>query len=233
MKSTESSPPRRITDLIEQKERGGSVTCFPAFEILPVDFLHRKNPYKAYIFLCRFSGEIDGKAYSFRKCYARGCPHNQCVHVSQAILIANRYLQRDYSRLAKAAIEVGDQLFTLEEMILKFDGYKQEQDTTLTLEDYIEMSKSGSKVNISINLEYVPAVEHFANHTNSQTFLTADFTVTADNKKHSFQRCLSCYQTDRENEENALQMEVANARLKVLYQILTKNSVNYTEIFFQ
>ncbi|MFH0783742.1 MAG: hypothetical protein V2B20_17550 [Pseudomonadota bacterium] len=233
MKSTKSSSPRRITNLIEQKERGRTVTCFPAFEILPVDFLHRKNSYKAYIFLCRFTGEIDGNAYSFRKCYARGCPHNQCVHVSQAVLIANRYLQRDYNRLAKADIEVGGQLFTLEEMILKFDGYKQEQDTTLTLEDYIEMSKGGAKVDMSINLEYVPAVEHFANHTNSQTFLAADFAVTADNKKHSFQRCLSCYQTDKENEEKALQMEVANARLKVLYQILTMNSVNYAEIFFQ
>ncbi len=234
MKNTEEAYlPRRITDLITQKTKGRTVTCFPAFEILPVDFLHRKHPYKAYVFLCRFEGEIDGKAYSFRKCYARGCPHNKCVHVSQAILIANRYLQRDYSRLANADIETAGQLFTLEEMLLKFDDYKEEQVTMLTLEDYIEMSGGGSKVSISINLEYVPAVEHFANHKNSQTFLNADFIVTADNKEQSFQRCLSCFQTDRENEEKARQVEVANARLTGLYQIMAKNAVDYSEIFFK
>jgi hypothetical protein len=227
-----SYPPRRITDLIEHKKQDRAVTCFPSFEILPVDFLHRENPYKAYIFLCRFNGEVDGKTYSFRKCYARGCPHNQCVHVAQAVLIANRYLQRDYSRLARAGIQVGEQLFTLEEMLLKLDSYKHEQGSTLTLEEYTEMSKAGTQVELSINLEYVPAVEHFSNHKNSQTFLTADFTVTVDNQKHNLQRCLSCFQTDREKEEKPPQIEVANARLKALYQILSKSAVKYTENFF-
>jgi hypothetical protein len=233
MKNTDLSPlPRRITDLIEQKKQGRAVTCFPSFEILPVDFFHRENPYKAFIFLCRFNGDVDGKTYSFRKCYARGCPHNQCVHVSQAVLIANRYLQRDFSRLAQAGIPVNEQLFTLEEMILKFDDYKHEQGPTLTLEEYLELAKSGTQVELGVNLEYVPAVEHFSNHKNSQTFLTADFSVTVDNEKHSFQRCLSCFQTDKEKEEKALQIEVANARLKVLYQILSKSSVKHTETFF-
>ena len=233
MKNMEAShPPRRITDLIDLKKQGQSVSCLPSFEILPVDFLHRENPYKAFIFLCRFNGETDGKTYSFRKCYARGCPHNQCVHVSQAVLIANKYLQRDYSRLAQAGIHVNERLFTLEEMILKFDGYKQEQGAALTLEEYIDLSQGGTKVEMSINLEYVPAVEHFANHKNSQTFLTADFTVTTDSRKQSFQRCLSCFQTDREKEEKALQVEVANARLKALYQILKKSAVRYDERFF-
>jgi hypothetical protein len=233
MKNTDLSPlPRRITDLIEQKKQGRAVTCFPSFEILPVDFFHRENPYKAFIFLCRFNGDVDGKTYSFRKCYARGCPHNQCVHVSQAVLIANRYLQRDFSRLAQAGIPVNEQLFTLEEMILKFDDYKHEQGPTLTLEEYLELAKSGTQVELGVNLEYVPAVEHFSNHKNSQTFLTADFSVTVDNEKHSFQRCLSCFQTDKEKEEKALQVEVANARLKVLYQILSKSSVKHTETFF-
>ncbi len=67
---------------------------------------------------------------------------------------------------------------------------------------------------------------------NSQTFLTADFTVTAADKKYTFQRCLSCYQTDREREEKAVGVDVANARLQVLYQELVRNSVNHTEVFF-
>ena len=229
----ESHSPRRITDLVKQKEMGRTVTCLPVFEILPVDFFHRKNPYKAYVFLCRFNGEVDGKPYSFRKCYARGCPENQCSHVSRAIMIANRYLQRDYSRLAKAEISVDQRLFTLEDMLVKYDGYQQEHDTALTLEDCIQMSEDGVNVNLAVDLEYVPAVEHFSNYQNSQTFLTADFTVTAADKEYTFQRCLSCYQTDREQEEKAIGVEVANARLKVLYQELAGNSVNHTEVFFE
>jgi hypothetical protein len=224
--------PRRITDLIEHKGSGRTVTCLPSFEILPVDFLHRKNPYKAYIFLCRFNGEIDEETYSFRKCYARGCPENQCSHVSRAIMIANRYLQRDYSRLEKAGIKVDHRLFSLEDMLVKYDGYQQEHDTSLALEDCIQMSEGGTKVGLSVDLEYVPAVEHFSNYENSQTFLTADFIVTAGDQRYTFQRCLSCYQTDKEKEEKGMQMEVANARLKLLYQEFARNSVKYTEMFF-
>lgn len=225
--------PRRITDLIEQKLEGKSVICKPEFEILQADFLHQKNPYKAYIFLCRFNGTIDGKTYSFRKCYARGCPENQCSHVSLAILIANRYLQRDYNRLEKAGIQIEHRLFTLEDMLVKYDGYQQEHDSMLTLEDCIQLSEDGIKMNLSITLEYVPAVEHFANHKNSQTFLTVDFLITVADKEYNFQRCLSCYQTDKEKEEKSAQMNVANARLRLLYQKLTEKNVNFSEKYFK
>ena len=183
--------PRRITDLIRQQEMGCTVTCHPAFEILPVNFLHRENPYKAYIFLCRFNGEIDGTPYSFRKCYARGCPENHCSHVSRAIMTANRYLQRDYSRLEKAEIKVDQRLFTLEGMLVKYDGYQQEHDNALTMEESILLSKDGVNVDLNVELEYVPAVEHFSNYENSQTFLTAEFTVTFAEKKYAFHLCLS------------------------------------------
>jgi len=233
MKHTEVSQlPRRITDLIALKERDVVVTCFPVFEILPVDFFHQKNPYRAYIFLCRYNGKADGKRYSFRKCYARGCPENHCSHVFLAVLTANRYLQRDYSRLAKAGIIVEERLFTLEEMLVKYDGYQQEHDAALTLEDFICLSGAGKRVDVIVNLEYVPAVEHFSNHKNSQTFLTADFAITDSDKKHNFQRCLSCYQTDREKEEKIMQVEVANERLKILYGEFTKSAVRCSELFF-
>jgi hypothetical protein len=234
MKTKSTLPsPHRITDLINEKKKGQAVTCNPTFEILPVDFLHRKNPYKAYIFLCLFNGKIGEWDYSFRKCYARGCPQNQCVHVSRAIMIANRYLQRDYSRLVKAGIKVEQRLFTLEDMLLKFDSYEQDHDTTLTLEDCLRLAKDGEKVNLYVDLQYVPAVEHFSNYENSQTFLTADFTVDTVHRHVTFHRCLSCYQTDKEQEEKAVGIEVANARLKVLYRKLAKNKVNYTAGFFQ
>ncbi|MGD8981050.1 MAG: hypothetical protein PVF42_05625, partial [Desulfobacterales bacterium] len=124
--STINDLPNRVTDLIGMKTRGRDVTCQTSFEILPVDFAHRANPFQAYIFLCRYDGTIDGKEYSFRKCYARGCPHNLCPHVSQAIMIANRYLQRDYRRLEECGINIEKRMFTLEDMIVKFNGYHEE-----------------------------------------------------------------------------------------------------------
>ena len=67
--STINDLPNRVTDLIGMKTRRLDVTCQTSFEILPVDFAHRANPFQAYIFLCRYDGSIDGKEYSFRKCW--------------------------------------------------------------------------------------------------------------------------------------------------------------------
>ena len=92
----------RIGDLIEARKKGAAVTCRPYFEINEVDFTHMDNEFQAVLFFCRFSGDIEGEDYDFRKCYARGCPHNLCPHVSQAVMIANRYLNKDYRRLKDA-----------------------------------------------------------------------------------------------------------------------------------
>ncbi len=224
--------PHRISDLIAAKAQGLEVTCHPEFDVVPVNFLHRDNPFQAYIFLCTFTGEIGDKEYSFRKCYARGCPHNLCPHVSQAVMIANRYLQRDYRELKKAGIEVEEKLFSLEEMLVKFDQHKEEQDPTLTIEDYINIAKEGNKVHVNIDLELVPAVEHFANHQNSQTFLTVDFTVECLGKRHNFQRCFSCYQTDKENEQKPDAVRVANGRLEELYEAFDRAGISYNKEFF-
>jgi hypothetical protein len=224
---------KRISDLVNLKERGAAVTCRHTFEVIPVDFQHRGSPFQAHVFLCRFDGEIDGAEYSFRKCYARGCPNNLCPHVSQAVMIANRYLQRDHILLRKAGIEVEDRLFTLEDMMVKFDGYQEEHDPTLTIDDYVHMAQEGTAVSVDIALEYVPAVEHFANYKNSQTFLTIDFVVHSLGKKHNFQRCFACYQTDQEEEERGTQVGVANERLKELYKEFDAASIKYEKRFFQ
>ncbi len=224
--------PNRVTDLVTLKSKGLKVTCKPSFEVIPVDFLHRDNPFQAYVFLCRFEGEVDGQEYSFRKCYARGCPNNLCPHVSQAVMIANRYLQRDYRELRKAGIDVEEKLFTLEDMLVKFDNLQEEQDPTLTIEDYINIAREGNEVSVDIDLEAVPAVEHFAHHQNSQTFLTVGFTVECLGKKHSFQRCFSCYQTDKEAEEKPQAVDVANSRLQDLYEIFDEVGIKYDRKFF-
>ena len=54
--------PARVTDLVERHNKGAQIVCQTEFDILPVDFQHRSNPFTAYIFLCRYSGSVDGEA---------------------------------------------------------------------------------------------------------------------------------------------------------------------------
>jgi hypothetical protein len=229
---TSHKPPNRITDLIALKMRGLEVVCNPSFEILPVDFAQRDNKYLAYVFLCRFKGRINGEEYIFRKCYARGCPHNLCPHVSQAIMIANRYLQRDYKRLADAGVQVDMRLFTLEDMVVKFDEMKEEHGPLLALHDYIDIAREGNEVAVEMVLEFVPGVEHFANYENQQVFLMVDFSVTTLGKTHKYERCLACYEADREKQERAQKIDIANERLKILYTEFDQVSIQYKKRFF-
>ncbi|MEN8245715.1 MAG: hypothetical protein ABFS43_12535 [Thermodesulfobacteriota bacterium] len=231
--SIPSNQPRRVTDLVDLAQKGAKVECQPEFEILPVDFHHRDNKFMAYIFLCRYQGSVDGEAFTFRKCYAKGCEHNLCVAVSQAVMIANRYLQRDYHRLANAGIEVGDQLFTLENMVVKYEEMKDESGQLLTIHDYINIAQEGNQVSVEIALEQVPAVEHFAHQENAQTFLNVDFKVDTLGRVGSYQRCLGCYPTGKEDEEKAHAVRIANARLKLLYAEFDKAAIQYAKDFFK
>jgi len=223
--------PHRITDLLEMKKGGAEVTCLPEFEILKVDFTHRDYAFQAHVFLCRFNGTVNGKQYSFRKCYARGCPLNLCPQVSQAVMIANRYLQRDFKRLKEGGIEAEAKLFTLDDMVVKFDKLHAAQAPLLTIDDYIHIAAEGNATSIEITLESVPAVEHFATHQNAQTFLMCDFTVDTLAQAHHCQRCFSCYPT-AQPEEKPTAVEVANARLELLYREFDRTSIRYEKRFF-
>ena len=225
--------PNRITDLVALKEKGIEVTCNPSFEILPVDFAHRDNQFQAFIFLCRFNGSIDGHEYMFRKCYARGCPHNLCPHVSQAVMIANRYLQRDYKKLEDVGVQVEKKLFTLEDMVIKFDSIKEEQGPLLTIHDYINIAKEGNEVAVELELEFVTGVEHFANYQNQQVFLMVDFAVTTLDKTHHYERCLACYEAEKEQQDKSQAINIANERLKLLYEEFDLVSVKYEKRFFE
>jgi len=225
-------PPHRITDLINHKNSGVSVASRVSFEILPVDFAHRDNPFQAYVFLSRYAGDIDGREYEFRKCYARGCPNNLCPHVSQAVMIANRYLQRDYRRLEDGGIPIEKRLFTLPDMLVKFDNVCQVYGSVMAIHDYINLAREGNDVSVEIKLEYVPAVEHFASHKNAQIFLMAEFGITCLGKTSHIERCLACYPEKREEEQSEM-MEIANQRLKLLYEEFERASVKYEQRFFQ
>jgi hypothetical protein len=226
------NPPIRITDLTELKRRGAAITCSSVLDITPVDFSHRSHQFKAVVFLGRFSGTADRQQYTFRKCYARGCHHDLCPRVSQAVMIANRYLQRDYHRLEQSGIGIEKKLFTLEGSVVRLTALKDDPREAMMIDDYIRMAKGGNKVSVDIALEYVAAIEHFEYHKNRQTFLLADFTVTAQGETAACQRCLGCYPTEREQEERSLQIEVANDRLSLIYREFDLSLIMYEERFF-
>lgn len=227
-----SGPAMRIDDLIAARKNGSTLSCRTSFEINEVDFTHMDKEFQAVLFFCRYSGEVDGKEFSFRKCYARGCPHNLCPHVSQAVMIANRYLNKDYRKLAEAGIDLEHKLFSLDHMVVKFQDFKEEQGPTLTLEDYIHIAREGSQVAMKVFLEYLPAVENFGNHKQPRTFLLADFDVTSLGVSHRCQRCLACYATAEEAEDKPRQMRIANDRLGALYKELTQAGIAYERVFF-
>jgi len=221
--SSINKPPTRITDLIGLIKDGKNITCSTLFEIVPVDFAHGNIEYQAFIFLCR-------------KCYARGCPDNLCPHVSQAVMIANRYLKRDYKKLLDAGIKVKDNLFSLEEMLVKYDGIdvekNEETDSILTIHDYINIAKEGNDVDVKITLETIPAVEHFANQKNEQTFFMGDFSINTLGKISNFQRCFACFQTNNETQERPVAITTANERLKILFNEFDDAKIQYKTSFF-
>jgi hypothetical protein len=225
-------PPRRVTDLIALRQSGSQVNCRVAFEILPVDFTHRDNPYQAYIFLCRYSGDVDNTPYQFRKCYARGCPHNLCPHVSQAILIANRFLQRDYRRLEAGGLTITKELFTLPEMLLKFDDSRKEYGAVMAIQDYINLAAEGNRTSATVQLEYVPAVEHFAGRKNAQTFLMIHLTMACLGSTGTIERCLACYSRENEATEKPEAISVANARLQGLYNDFKTAGISHDTKWF-
>ena len=73
-------------------------------------------------------------------------------------------------------------------MVVQFDTAKEERDAVLTIDDYIGIAKEGNPVEVVIDLEYVPAVEHFVHHENSQTFLSVNFVITCLGGQVSFRK---------------------------------------------
>ncbi len=224
--------PQRVGDLIAARADGAEVVCRASFEILPVDFQHRDHPFQAHIFLCRYSGSIDGEGFSFRKCYARGCPHNLCPHVSQAVMIANRHLQRDHHRLQQAGIEPPQGLFELRDMVVRFDKSEEECRAILSLDHLIELARKHAGVSVTPSLEMVPAVEHFANHKEPMVFLVAGFLLQGLDTPHRYERCLACYAVKHQQEERPLRVELANQRLKLIYWQLAEAGIAFGPEFF-
>ncbi|MBW1797615.1 MAG: hypothetical protein JRJ21_04235 [Deltaproteobacteria bacterium] len=227
------TPPISVTDLAMLKEKGSEVSVDNTFEINEVDLAHEVHSFKAFLFFSRFSGTVDGKEYEFRKCYSRGCTHNLCPHVSQAVMIANRYLQRDYRTLENAGIKVENKLFTLEKMLAEFEEKRDEFVATLIIDDYINIAKGGEDVSIDVSLEYLPAVENFANHKERRMFFAVNYNVTHLGKIHVCQRCLACYAIDNEEAERETARELANSRASGIYARFDEANIKYNKVLFE
>jgi hypothetical protein len=73
----------------------------------------------------------------------------------------------------------------------------------MAIHDYINLAREGNDVSVDIQLEYVPAVEHFANHKNAQIFLDGRFQITCLGKTSHIERCLACYPKEKEAQEKS------------------------------
>jgi hypothetical protein len=231
--TSQVNAPMRITDIVDAKTNGSTVAVQIRFEILPVDFRHGGSPFQAYIFLAHYHGTIDDVPFAFRKCYARGCPNNLCTHVSQAVTIANRYLKRDYQQLVSADIDIQQNLFTLDDMVVKFERLKETDQPALTIPEVIALAQAGKHIDVEIALDFLPAVEHFANQKNAQTFLSGEITAKADNQSYHCHRCFACFATERADEERSRAIAVANARLTVMYQEFERVKIDHRKQFFE
>lgn len=226
------NPPISVADLALLKQKGATITANNTFEINEVDLAHEENPFRAFLFFSHFSGVVDGEPYEFRKCYSRGCTHNLCPHVSQAVMIANRYLKRDYKTLEKAGIALEENYFTLEDMLVKFEKKRDEFVATLILEDYIHIAGEGEKVDIKVEPEIFPAVENFANYKEKRIYFSVNFNVNYLGETHVCQRCFSCYAMEQEREYMQTARELANRRLSSIYKAFDKVGIQYNNVYF-
>ncbi len=231
--TSQGKAPMRITDIVDAKKSGASVAVQIRFEILPVDFRHGNSPFQAYIFLAHYHGNIDTVPFEFRKCYARGCPNNLCTHVSQAVNIANRYLQRDYSVLASAGIDIQPNLFRLDDMVVKFERLKESDEPSMTIPEVIGLAQAGKRIAVIIRLAFLPAVEHFANQENAQTFLSGELTARTENKTYHCHRCFACFPTDSSGNERSQAIQVANARLELMFQEFDRVGIAHDKQYFK
>jgi len=117
-------------------------------------------------------------------------------------------------------------------MLAKFEEKRDEFVSTLILEDYIAIAREGNEVSAEVSLEYLPAVENFANHKEKRMFFTANFNVRHLGQTHICQRCLACYAMDNERAERETARQLANRRLTSIYADFDKAGISCRKVLF-
>lgn len=83
--------------------------------------------------------------------------------------------------------------------------------------DLIELKRMGVEVTCQTFFEILPV----------------DFKVTSLGETHHHERCLACYPADKEKEEKRQKIQIANCRLKLLYEEFEQASIKYEKKFFE
>ena len=60
-----------------------------------------------------------------------------------------------------------------------------------------------------------------------------DFAVTMLDKTHHYERCLACYEAEKEQQDRSQAINIANERLKLLWEEFDRASVKYEKRFFE
>jgi hypothetical protein len=81
-------------------------------------------------------------------------------------------------------------------------------------------------------LEWVSAVEHFANHDTQTIFLMANFLTECRGKTIRYERCLACYPVDANHEDRQHKILMANQRLKLLYEELDRAGIECSKRYY-
>jgi hypothetical protein len=228
------APPNRISDLVYLKQRGFSVTCQTYFKIVPLDVDNSGSSLRAFIFLCQYSGTVDGEDYGFRKCYARACSDHQCSsNIYQAVMTAKPYVQADYRALEQSGIVLEKRRLTLEEVVDKFEGMHEQYGLTRVIHDDINLAREGHDIRIDPVLNFISAQEHVGDFKIQTIYLMAVFRVICQGKTHQHEWCFACYPKDREKIEKQEKIDIANERLKILYKEFDQASITYKPLFFR
>jgi len=118
-------------------------------------------------------------------------------------------------------------------MLAQFEEKRDEFVSTLILEDYIHIAQGGEDISIDVSVEYIPAVENFANYKEKRVFFTGNFNVSHLGQTHICHRCFACYAMDMEKEDRQTARELANRRIAAVYKEFDKAGIRYNKVFFE
>lgn len=117
--------------------------------------------------------------------------------------------------------------------MVKFENLNTTHQTIMTIPELVGLAQAGRKISVDLALSYLPAVEHFANQKNAQTYLSGELTAKADAKTYRCHRCFACYPTDQNGEARSRAISVANARLELMFGEFERAGIAHRKQYFR
>ena len=152
--------PQRLEDLIALKQAGKEVHLL---QILKKKTISLENDHGLLtaktLFFAEFSGDGDGKPFSFEKEYIYGDGQSQNNGLSRCLLIANQRLRRDYKRLKAVGISIKEKSFTLKDFFVGLSADYILQTPIPTLDDFISLSKTGVSIEVEAKVHRCLKIE--------------------------------------------------------------------------